>query len=96
MGGILCSDVSLGLHDHGHGKPSLLGIVTGMLAGLRIIIPTSGYVGPFGGTMIGWICLEWHSVLHYLVDSVVGLWVTMDEETEGLDLVLYDERDDTL
>ncbi len=35
------------------GKPSVLGIVTGMVAGLGTITPASGYVGPLGGLAIG-------------------------------------------
>lgn len=35
------------------GKPSVLGIVTGMVAGLGTITPASGFVGPIGGLMIG-------------------------------------------
>jgi ammonium transporter, Amt family len=150
-----------------HGKPSLLGIVTGMVAGLGTITPASGYVGPFGGIMIGFIAgvvcymatqyikqrlrlddsldvspvhgvggvigllltalfaapffgglgydagsdmlsqfgvqvvgvtatIVWSGILSYIIfkfiDAVVGLRVTSDEETEGLDLVLHDER----
>lgn len=36
-----------------HGKPSVLGIVTGMVAGLGTITPASGFVGPFGALCIG-------------------------------------------
>ena len=36
-----------------HGKPSVLGIVTGMVAGLGTITPASGYVGPLGALIIG-------------------------------------------
>jgi len=36
-----------------HGKPSVLGAVTGMVAGLGTITPASGYVGPAGGMLIG-------------------------------------------
>ena len=36
-----------------HGKPSVLGIVTGMVAGLGTITPASGYVGPMGALIIG-------------------------------------------
>ncbi|HHZ69407.1 MAG TPA: ammonium transporter [Methylococcaceae bacterium] len=36
-----------------HGKPSVLGIVTGMVAGLGTITPASGFVGPVGGLLIG-------------------------------------------
>ncbi|MGZ8187699.1 MAG: ammonium transporter [Methylosarcina sp.] len=35
------------------GKPSVLGIVTGMVAGLGTITPASGYVGPAGALAIG-------------------------------------------
>lgn len=35
------------------GKPSALGIVTGMVAGLGTITPASGYVGPGGALVIG-------------------------------------------
>ncbi|MBF0357393.1 MAG: ammonium transporter [Magnetococcales bacterium] len=150
-----------------HGKPSLLGIVTGMVAGLGTITPASGYVGPVGGIVIGFIAgvvcylatqhlkqklqiddsldvspvhgvggivgtlltavfaapffgglgfdegsgmasqftvqmigvtatIVWSGILSYIifkiVDDMVGLRVTADEETEGLDLVLHDER----
>jgi len=36
-----------------HGKPSVLGIVTGMVAGLGTITPASGFVGPGGAIIIG-------------------------------------------
>jgi len=35
------------------GKPSVLGGVTGMVAGLGTITPASGFVGPMGGLIIG-------------------------------------------
>ena len=35
------------------GKPSVLGIVTGMVAGLGTITPASGFVGPGGALIIG-------------------------------------------
>lgn len=35
------------------GKPSVLGIATGMVAGLGTITPASGYVGPMGALVIG-------------------------------------------
>ncbi|MDA3921016.1 MAG: ammonium transporter [Salinisphaera sp.] len=42
------------------GKPSVLGIVTGMVAGLGTITAAAGYVGPGGAVVIGlaggWIC----------------------------------------
>ena len=151
-----------------HGKPSVLGIVTGMVAGLATITPASGYVGPVGALIIGIsagvVCyfatqyvkrslkiddsldvftvhglggmlgllltavfaasldglgLEtsmgaqfvtqligivavtiWCAVLSFiilkLVDKTIGLRVSTDEETEGLDLVLHNERGYTL
>jgi Amt family ammonium transporter len=36
-----------------YGKPSVLGIVTGMVAGLGTITPASGFVGPVGAIVIG-------------------------------------------
>ncbi len=36
-----------------YGKPSALGTVTGMVAGLGTITPASGYVGPMGALIIG-------------------------------------------
>jgi len=36
-----------------YGRPSVLGLVTGVVAGLGTITPASGYVGPFGGLAIG-------------------------------------------
>ncbi len=36
-----------------HGKPSLVGFVTGTIAGLATITPASGFVGPVGGLILG-------------------------------------------
>ena len=148
-----------------HGKPSVLGIVTGMVAGLGTITPASGFVGPAGALIIGltagvvcysataflkhtlkiddsldvfpvhgmggilgtllagvfvgilggaglaegmtmggqvWVqfvgvaatlmycgILSW--IILKLIDAVIGLRVTLDEETQGLDIVLHDE-----
>ncbi len=36
-----------------YGKPSMLGVVTGMVAGLGTITPASGFVGPVGALAIG-------------------------------------------
>ena len=38
-----------------HGKPSVLGIVSGAVAGLVAITPASGFVGPMGSIIIGLI-----------------------------------------
>ena len=150
------------------GKPTVLGIVTGMVAGLGTITPASGFVGPVGGLVIGIsagvVCyfatqyikrvlkiddsldvfpvhgvggilgclltavfysnsfgglyegeevysitsqlgtqavgviatVVWCAVATFfilkLVDIIVGLRVDEDEETEGLDIVLHNER----
>ena len=154
-----------------HGKPSVLGIVTGMVAGLGTITPASGSVGPAAAVVIGLsagvVCyfatmtikqvlkiddsldvfpvhgvggilgtllagvfcstqlgifsgngfsdgvtsiggqlgvqatgvvatflytLVASYVILKIVDLLIGLRVTSDEETQGLDLVLHDER----
>ncbi len=36
-----------------HGKPSVLGIITGMVAGLGTVTPASGFISPLGGLIIG-------------------------------------------
>jgi Amt family ammonium transporter len=152
-----------------YGKPSVLGIVTGMVAGLGTITPASGYVGPIGGLAIGLLAgvvcyfatqyikrvliiddsldvfpvhgvggilgtlltavfaaesmgglglevsigsqfvtqligviatVVWCGVISFIIlkmlDAVIGLRVSEDEETEGLDLVLHNERGYTL
>ncbi|MCG8526341.1 MAG: ammonium transporter [Opitutales bacterium] len=38
-----------------NGKPGLVGIVTGMVAGLATITPASGNVGPLGATLLGFL-----------------------------------------
>jgi ammonium transporter, Amt family len=38
-----------------YGKPSLVGAVTGMVAGLASITPASGFVGPIGALIIGFL-----------------------------------------
>jgi Amt family ammonium transporter len=148
-----------------HGKPSVLGIVTGMVAGLGTITPASGFVQPSGALVIGLtagiVCyyatqhikrklkiddsldvfpvhgvggilgtlltaifaaksmgglglsdgivkqllvqltgvvttIIWCGVLTYLillaVRAFIGLRVSGEEETQGLDLSLHDER----
>jgi len=152
------------------GKPSMRGIVTGMVAGLGTITPASGFVGPGGALVIGMVggavcfsatqmikrrfgiddsldvfpvhgvggCLgilltavfaasglgvfsglglpegatlgsqlgvqalgaiatvAWCGLATFvilkIVDALLGLRVSSDEETEGLDIVLHDEQ----
>jgi Amt family ammonium transporter len=148
-----------------HGKPSVLGIVTGMVAGLGTITPASGFVGPAGaliiGILAGVVCyfatqfikrslkiddsldvfpvhgvggalgtlltailaaeslgglgletgiaaqfmtqligviatIVWCGVVSFVIlkvlDKVLGIRVSVDEETEGLDLTQHNER----
>ena len=150
-----------------YGKPSVLGIVTGMVAGLGTITPASGFVGPLGAIVIGGaagiVCFFatsymkralrvddsldvfpvhgvggmlgttltgvfaatalggvgypdgqtmggqvlvqlagvvavglWSGVITYVLlkvsDAMVGMRVAADEETEGLDTVLHNEK----
>lgn len=35
------------------GKPTMLGVLTGMIAGLGVISPAAGFVGPFGAMVMG-------------------------------------------
>ena len=54
-----------------HGKPSLVGAVTGVIAGLATVTPASGFIGPVGGLILG----AASGVLCYLaVDLVKGKW----------------------
>jgi Amt family ammonium transporter len=150
-----------------HGKPSVLGIATGAVAGLVAITPASGYVGPMGALVIGFaagagaffgatklkkifgyddsldvwgvhgvagiigailtgvfaasslggvgladgmtmtsqvwaqvegvgVTLIYGGVVTFIIlkvlDRVMGLRVTEEQESEGLDLALHDER----
>ncbi len=150
-----------------HGKPSILGIVTGMVAGLGTVTPASGFITPIGaliiGLLAGFVCyhatqivkriffiddsldvspvhgvggilgtlltgllaapalgglgypsgagmasqlwvqtlgvvatMAWSGGFTYLIfkgiDLTIGLRVSTEEETEGLDLVFHDEK----
>ena len=50
-----------------YGRPSLVGIVTGMVAGLATITPASGFVGPVGGLVIG---IVGGVVCYYLTQTI--------------------------
>ena len=148
-----------------HGKPSVLGIASGAVAGLVAITPASGFVGPIGALVIGaaagvgcflgatklkralgyddsldafgvhgvggiigalltgvfaaaslggskadlnighqlWVQFEGVMctivycgiatfIILKIIDAVIGLRVSEDEETEGLDISQHDER----
>lgn len=42
-----------GLEKWRFGKPSMVGMVTGVVAGLATVTPASGFVGPIGGVILG-------------------------------------------
>ena len=53
------------------GKPSLVGIVTGVIAGLATVTPTSGFVDPVGGLIVGAIA---GAVCFFAVELVKQKW----------------------
>ena len=61
-----------------HGKPSVLGIVTGMVAGLGTITPASGYVGPIGGLWIGLIA----GVVCYFATQFIKRGLKIDDSLD--------------
>lgn len=61
-----------------HGKPSVLGIVTGMVAGLGTITPASGVVGPMGGLLIGLVA----GVVCYLATQFIKRTLKIDDSLD--------------
>lgn len=53
-----------------YGKPSLIGIITGMVAGLATITPASGFVGPVGGLCLG---LAGGVICYYAVNFIKNI-----------------------
>jgi Amt family ammonium transporter len=45
--------VWMGIEWVRYGKPSMVGLVTGTIAGLATVTPASGFIGPLGGVLIG-------------------------------------------
>ncbi len=60
------------------GKPSLLGIVTGTVAGLGTITPASGFVGPGGGILIGLSA----GILCFLATQVLKRTLQIDDSLD--------------
>ncbi len=60
------------------GKPSLLGIVTGTVAGLGTITPASGFVGPEGAVVIG-ICA---GVVCFLATQLLKRKLSIDDSLD--------------
>lgn len=57
------------------GKPGLVGIVTGMVAGLATITPASGVVGPLGALMIGFLA----AIVCYYAVGIVKNQLRIDD-----------------
>jgi ammonium transporter, Amt family len=60
------------------GKPSLIGTVTGTVAGLATITPASGYVGPMGAVIIGLVS----GALCYAMVQIVKLRFVVDDSLD--------------
>ncbi len=63
-----------------YGKPSLVGLVTGTIAGLATITPASGYVGPAGGICLGVA----GGALCYLAVDIVKRRLSIDDSLDVL------------
>nr|CRH07804.1 ammonium transport protein (Amt family) [Candidatus Magnetococcus massalia] len=61
-----------------HGKPSVLGIVTGMVAGLGTVTPASGFISPMGGFIIGIIA----GVVCYFATQIVKQKLKIDDSLD--------------
>ena len=61
-----------------HGKPTLVGIATGAIAGLATITPASGYVGPVGALVIGVAA----GLICYLMVSMVKQRLEIDDSLD--------------
>ncbi|MBF0285483.1 MAG: ammonium transporter [Magnetococcales bacterium] len=61
-----------------HGKPSVLGIVTGMVAGLGTVTPASGFIGPLGGLIIGLMA----GVLCYWATHIIKRKLFIDDSLD--------------
>lgn len=57
------------------GKPGLVGIVTGMVAGLATITPASGHVGPLGAILLGFLA----GVVCYFMCGIVKGKLKIDD-----------------
>lgn len=61
-----------------YGKPSLVGIVTGMVAGLATITPASGFVGPLGAVACG----LFGGLICYVVTNMIKQQFKIDDSLD--------------
>ena len=61
-----------------YGKPSALGAVTGMVAGLGTITPASGFVGPMGALIIGFSA----GIVCFLMTSFIKRQLKIDDSLD--------------
>ena len=57
------------------GKPSMVGLVTGTIAGLATVTPASGFIGPIGGVLLGFT----GGVVCYVMVNVVKHVMKVDD-----------------
>lgn len=62
------------------GKPSMVGLVTGTIAGLATVTPASGFVGPIGGVLLGLL----GGVACYAMVNVVKHVIKVDDSLDVL------------
>ena len=75
MAAAIASLTWMGIEWARFGKPSLVGTVTGTIAGLATITPASGFVGPVGAVVIGIVS----AVVCYCVVQLVKLRFRIDD-----------------
>ncbi len=72
--------VWLGIEWWRFGKPSMVGLVTGTIAGLATVTPASGFIGPIGGVLLGLA----GGVLCYCAVSLVKHRMKVDDSLDVL------------
>ena len=63
-----------------YGKPSLIGLVTGTIAGLATVTPASGFVGPMGGVILGLV----GGIVCYVAVDLVKRRIKIDDSLDVL------------
>jgi Amt family ammonium transporter len=60
------------------GRSSMIGLVTGVVAGLATVTPASGYVGPLGGLALGVLA----GVICFFAVHVIKNWMKIDDSLD--------------